>query len=408
MFAALEFKTMLFMSGVLAAALSLLLLAIHQHTTVLKGLKHWVCANFLISFAIIIFIQSDTELQIRSLFGGLLMVTGLGMYYVAIRIFEPHPIKLPLLLKALGFLIVCNLIISFYSENEYASVVFNTALCIVITLTSAIYLLRQSRHKRNGQNQFTGICFLVFTGLTIYRFYVLASDTLEPVEHLTSWDLNEFTFLACMLSVLAINFGFIAMVNQRLAELLEYSAGHDWLTGTMNRKKLEQTAEMMAVKMVKSKRSQAMLLMDLDKFKLINDTYGHLFGDTVIKAFSEVVKDNVREVDLIGRYGGEEFCVLMPDSSEDEALILAERIRRKFQATPIIFNDKQVKCTVSIGVCDSSIVDGSFKDMFSAADQSLYAAKNSGRNKIVAYSRLAFIKLAHKRSLSQNRLIKPE
>jgi diguanylate cyclase (GGDEF)-like protein len=98
----------------------------------------------------------------------------------------------------------------------------------------------------------------------------------------------------------------------------------------------------------------------------------------------------------------------MPDSSEDEALILAERIRRKFQATPIIFNDKQVKCTVSIGVCDSSIIDGSFKDMFSAADQSLYAAKNSGRNKVVAYSRLAFTKFAHKRQLSQNRLIKPD
>jgi diguanylate cyclase (GGDEF)-like protein len=408
MFAALEFKKMLFMSGILAVALSLLLLAIHQHATILKGLKHWVCANFLIGFAVIIFIQSDIALETRSLVGGLLIVSGLAMYYVAIRIFELYPIKLAWIQKAMGFLVVSNLLISFYSNNEYVSVVFNTALCMVLTLTSAIYLLRYSHHKRNGQNQFTGICFLVFTGLTIYRFHVLASDTLQPVEHLTSWNLNELTFLACMLSVLAINFGFIAMVNQRLAELLEYSAGHDWLTGTMNRKKLEQTAETMAAKMVKSKRSQAMLLMDLDKFKLINDTYGHLFGDTVIKAFSEVVKDNVREVDLIGRYGGEEFCVLMPDSSEDEALILAERIRRKFQATPIIFNDKQVKCTVSIGVCDSSIVDGSFKDMFSAADQSLYAAKNSGRNKVFAYSRLAFTKFAHKRSLTQNRLIKPE
>ena len=397
MFAALEFKTMLFMSGLLAVALSLLLLAIHQHAAILKGLKHWVCANFLIGISVIIFIQSDIALEVRALVGGLLMVSGLAMYYVAIRIFELYPIKLQWLQKALGFLVVSNLLISFYSSNEYVSVVFNTTTCAVITLICAIYLLKYSRHKHNGQNQFTGICFLAFTGLTIYRLYILASDTVEPVEALTSWNLNELTFLACMLSVLAINFGFIAMVNQRLAELLEYSAAHDWLTGTMNRKKLEQSADAMNAKMAKSKRPQAMLLMDLDKFKSINDTYGHLFGDTVIKAFSEVVKDNAREVDLIGRYGGEEFCVLMPDSSEAEALILAERIRRKFEATPIIFNNREIKCTVSIGACDSSTVDGSFKNMFSAADQSLYAAKNSGRNKVVAYSRLAFTKYAQKR-----------
>ena len=97
------------------------------------------------------------------------------------------------------------------------------------------------------------------------------------------------------------------------------------------------------------------------------------------------------EIDLIGRYGGEEFCVLMPNSTESEALILAERIRQKYEVTPINFNDAHIKCTVSIAVCDSNKVGIYFKNMFSASDQSLYAAKNSGRNQVVLFSGLNLI-----------------
>lgn len=388
MFAALEFKTMLFMSGLLAVALSILLLAIHQRSAMLKGLKYWVYANLLISFAIISFIQQDYSLETRAFLGGLLMVSGLFMYLVSIRIFELHPLNLKLIKRAMAALVFSNLLISLFSNNVYVSVVFNTALCMLLSLASAIYLLHYSRYKHHGEHQFTGLCFIVFTGFTSYRFYVLALDSVNPVEHLTAWNLNELTFLACMLSVLAINFGFIAMVNEKLVELLEQSTKLDWLTGILNRKNLEKNAEIMAAQTLKFKQSHAMLLMDLDKFKSINDTYGHLFGDQVIQVFADLIKDNVREIDLIGRYGGEEFCVLMPNSTESEALILAERIRQKYEATPILYNGEAFKFTVSIGVCDSNKAGMYFKNMFSAADQSLYVAKSSGRNQVAIFSRL--------------------
>ena len=391
MFAALEFKTMLFMSGLLAAALSLLLLVIHQRSAMLKGLKHWVYANLLIGFAIFSFIQDSFSFETRALIGGLLMVSGLFLYLVSIRIFDLYPLNLQFIKRATGALVLSNFLITFFSNNEYVSVVFNTALCVVLSLTSAIYLFKYSRHKQYNEYKFTALCFIIFTGFTAYRFYMLTLDSADPVNYLTAWRLNEVTFLACMLSVLAINFGFIAMVNERLVELLEHSAGYDWLTGTMNRKNLEKNADIMASKTLKSKQSHAMLLMDLDHFKSINDTYGHLSGDQVIRLFADLLKDNVREIDLIGRYGGEEFCVLMPNSTESEALILAERIRQKYEVTPIHFNDAHIKCTVSIGVCDSNKAGIYFKNMFSAADQSLYAAKNSGRNQVVLFSDLNLV-----------------
>lgn len=388
MFAALDFKTMLFMSGVLAVALSLLLLAIHQRDNMLKGLKHWVFANFLLGFSIITFIQSGISVEVRALIGGLFIVYGLAMYFISIRIFELYPLKTQLIRNALISLVIANLLITFFSKNEYISILFNTSLCIAISVICAHYLLKRSRHKHYREYIFTGICFVIFAGLTFFRLYILAANNIQPVDHLTQWNLNKITFLLCMLSLLAINFGFIAMVNERMAELLEHAAGHDWLTNTLTRGHLEKSAEAQTLRTIKLKQSQAMLLMDLDNFKSINDTYGHLFGDTVLQAFADLIKDNAREIDLIGRYGGEEFCILMPNSTEAEALLLAERIRHKFESSPIALNGEPISCTVSIGLCDSNSIKANFNTMFSAADESLYAAKNAGRNTIVAYSSL--------------------
>ncbi len=388
MLASLEFKTLLFMSGLLAVALSLLLLAIHSRTAVISGLKHWVCANLCIGAAIIVFILQNISIPIRALIGGLFMVCGLALYFISIRIFEQRPLSKKIIQHCLLALIVSNIVVTLLSSNEYISVIFNTALCVAITFACALHLLCYSRYKRSLEYRFTGTFFLIFTGLTLYRLYVLDTNTAAPVVHLNEWTLNEITFLACMVSVLAINFGFILMVNQRLIELLAQTAGLDWLTGVMNRRNLEQVAEKLTQKSLKSKKSQAMLLMDLDNFKNINDTYGHLFGDQVIQSFAKLAKSNMREIDLLGRYGGEEFCIVMPITNEQEALLVAERIRHRFESLPISFNETPVYCTVSVGVCDSSQAGKDFKSMFSAADQALYAAKNAGRNKVILYSNL--------------------
>ncbi len=388
MFAWLEFRTMLFMAGLLAVALSILLLTINSRAAMLNGLKEWVYANLLIGGAIITFTQVLVPLNIRAFIGGFLVVSGLGLYFISIRIFDQRPIARQYIQSAFIVFILIKILIAALSKNEYASVVFNTAICMILTAVTALYLLIYSNQKRSPEYRFTGAFFVIFTGITLWRFYVLSGDTVSPVTHLTEWTLNEVTFLGCMLSVLAINFGFIAMVNARLAELLAYTAGHDWLTGVMNRGNLEKGAELLTLKTIKSKQTQAMLLMDLDEFKTINDTYGHLFGDEVIQMFAQLAKNNMRDIDLLGRYGGEEFCILMPNASEKEALMLAERIRQKYENMPILLNGQSVKCTVSAGVCDSSQLGSDFKSMFSAADKALYAAKKSGRNKVVLYSSL--------------------
>ena len=389
MFESLDYRTMLFMSGLLAVALSVLLVTINVRIATLHGLVYWVCANLLIGTAVIIFIFDMIPLNIRAFVGGLCIVFGLALYSVAIIVFDRLHIAPDIIKKTLFAIVIINIAIILFSSNEYISIVFNTALCVVFSMMSAVLLIKPYKsQKKSIEHRITGMLFMVFAALTLYRLSIVSLDQVSPVKHLTEWTQNEITFLACMLSVLAINFGFIAMVNVRLAEQLTHAAGHDWLTGVMNRGRLEQTSEIVRANSIRLGQTQSMLLMDLDGFKVINDTYGHLAGDRVLKVFAELVAGSIRGIDILGRYGGEEFCVLMPNTSEAQAAVLAERIREKYETTPIFLDGERVQCTVSIGVCDSNYVGNDFNNMFEAADKALYIAKNAGKNRVTLSSHL--------------------
>ena len=382
----LDYRTMLFMSGFLAVMLSVLLLAINRRTATLNGLTSWVYANIFIGIAVIIFILDTIPVNIRALIGGVCMVSGASFYFLAIITLEQTVLFKKTTQCFFALLIIINLGIWYFSSNEYISVLFNTALCASLSCATAILLLIYSSYRKSFEHRFTGLLFLAFAGLTLYRLYFATVGRDSPIEYLTKWSQNEATFLACMLTLLAINFGYIAMVYEKVAEQLGHAAGHDWLTGAMNRGNLEKNSDIIKAISMRAKQQQAMLLMDLDRFKRINDNYGHLFGDKVICAFVHVAKEAMRQSDVIGRYGGEEFCILMPNTNEQEAMLLAERIRYKFEKHPLAFHDKAIYSTVSIGVCDSKQVGREFNGMFAAADQSLYAAKLGGRNKVITYS----------------------
>ena len=387
MFESLDYRTMLFMTGLLAVALSFLLLTISARIASLNGLICWVSANLFIGVGILIFIFEMIPLNIRALAGGLCIVFGLGLYFVAIKAFEQFKLAPDIIKKILSAIVLINLAVTLFSSNEYLSIMLNTALCVVLSIMSAVILLKKHKaQKKLIEHLFTGLFFCIFASLTFYRLFIFSLNQVNPIQHLSEWTQNEITFLACMLTVLAINFGFIGMVNVRLAEQLTHAAGHDWLTGVMNRGRLEQTAELIKNSSIRFGQTQAMLLMDLDRFKTINDTYGHLFGDRVINIFAELVSKSIRNVDILGRYGGEEFCILMPNTNEKEAFIMAQRIREKYEATHIFIKNTQIQCTVSIGVCDSSYVGNDFRKMFDAADKALYTAKSAGRNKVVVFS----------------------
>ena len=125
-----------------------------------------------------------------------------------------------------------------------------------------------------------------------------------------------------------------------------------------------------------------MFLADLDRFKSINDTYGHALGDRVLRLFGEVAQANLRSSDLVGRLGGEEFAMLLADANGDNAYLVAERIRSAFETAAMTIDDQPVEATISIGVAVIQHPTQDLATLLEQADQALYRAKNGGRNRV--------------------------
>jgi diguanylate cyclase (GGDEF)-like protein len=165
---------------------------------------------------------------------------------------------------------------------------------------------------------------------------------------------------------------------------LEEAAYTDSLTGLYNRRHFMELAAMQFDRAKRSNAACHVMMMDLDFFKNVNDTYGHLAGDAVLRNVSACIREIVRSYDLIARYGGEEFVVMISDSDGETALRLAERIRIYVESTSCQYEEHTLAITFSIGV--ASCADAaSFEELLRHADEAMYRAKANGRNRVVAY-----------------------
>lgn len=165
---------------------------------------------------------------------------------------------------------------------------------------------------------------------------------------------------------------------------LEEIASRDGLTGVLNRRALEERLTEVYSYYRRRGPPLTVALMDLDHFKAVNDTYGHQAGDAVLKTVAERIRLVIREYDSIGRYGGEEFMVLLPDTPVCAACSIAERIRRSIGEVPVSFEGRDIPVTVSIGIAVvHQPYDGPISEIVAVADQGLYRAKSQGRNQVV-------------------------
>ncbi|MDD5479076.1 diguanylate cyclase [Rhodoferax sp.] len=177
-------------------------------------------------------------------------------------------------------------------------------------------------------------------------------------------------------------------LRQRNAELAQQKAEfeqlsqHDGLTGLLNRRAFTQQAQLLWQRAARDGSTLAAVMLDLDFFKRINDQFGHPAGDAVIIHMAQIIRTSVRETDLAARVGGEEFMLALPNSSTDNAVLVAEKIRHQLTQAPLVLPDgQQVSMTVSAGVvaCQPDQT-ANFEALYSAADRALYQAKQSGRN----------------------------
>lgn len=171
----------------------------------------------------------------------------------------------------------------------------------------------------------------------------------------------------------------VESLNQRLETISRI----DGLTGLFNRRYWQERFDREFKLSKRTKSCNSLLMLDIDHFKAVNDTYGHQAGDEVIKALAEIITKATRETDVAGRYGGEEFVILLPDTPAENAMTVAQRIRKTLKDKVVAYEGTQISCSCSIGVAELIPAYSRSNMWIEAADQALYQAKNKGRDCVV-------------------------
>jgi diguanylate cyclase (GGDEF)-like protein len=181
--------------------------------------------------------------------------------------------------------------------------------------------------------------------------------------------------------------GLLTNTAWRPVVALEGHANTDALTGIYNRRFLQARAEELIDKAVKHERPLSLAFLDLDRFKLVNDTHGHDVGDEVLKVFVDRIKNQLRSIDLFARFGGEEFVVMLPNLDEIEAAQAIDNIRKVIHQ-PYQIDDLSININFSAGVATLSSEKNSYAALLKSADRALYKAKENGRDQVVAVSEI--------------------
>jgi diguanylate cyclase (GGDEF)-like protein len=179
----------------------------------------------------------------------------------------------------------------------------------------------------------------------------------------------------------------VIMLRAKRATILSSFMTKDSLTGLLNHTNILQRLDIEIARAQRSNETLSFIMLDLDHFKLINDNYGHPIGDKVIRKISSLLMSSFRKTDFIGRYGGEEFAIILPNTNQDNALVVCEKLRIKFSELKFNVGEHEFNATISAGIASYP----NLKDpnsLLTAADQALYVAKHNGRNQVVEFSKM--------------------
>ncbi len=294
-----------------------------------------------------------------------------------------------------GYLLpICLLAVAGFFTYIHDSAAIRTliiSLFMTFFVMWASYLLLRKADRRTRILYWSVAAFLsIWAAIVVIRalLWGLAPATFTIFS--TSF-VNVGFFLATIIHDVGITIFFLVLNSHRLwmeleeAQLeLEQLATTDTLTGAMNRRKFFADGENEIRRAARMGSPLVLAMLDLDHFKDINDRHGHAAGDGVLKHVTDLCRKNLRQIDLIGRIGGEEFVIIMPGTAMSGGMIMAERLRQMIAATPLKWEGVPIAITASIGVAEYSPADLDVEQLLQRADTAMYQAKSAGRNRVAA------------------------
>ncbi|MCI2261543.1 GGDEF domain-containing protein [Xanthomonas indica] len=300
---------------------------------------------------------------------------------VAVNAYLQRPLLQWTLLVPVALLCALELYSLHYTGLDHRiMVIFGGLVRGMLTVATAVVLWRHADSTVRAAARFTAVFHFLWAGMVGLR---VAWWAFHPDVD-TSYDpTTNFGLLSRIVLTASITPGFLWMLTREMNAELTRHASQDPLTGVTNRRVMWERGEAATLDAARRHASIAVLMIDVDHFKAINDRFGHAVGDQVLVAIAQTLTQQIRLPDLLARIGGEEFMVLVPQADEAGVRDLAERLRRRIEQQQIgAAQEAPLACTVSIGYCLSPGAQASWQALVLAADQSLYAAKRAGRNRI--------------------------
>lgn len=238
-------------------------------------------------------------------------------------------------------------------------------------LTSPSY---KGTYEKSGQTIYLNSRFV-----PEFDWYLIVEQTEDQVENNIQKTLLFNLFISLFISVIILFLAYLTIGGYQ--KKLEQMASTDELTGAASRQVFNLICEQSFNVSKRRKESLSAILFDLDKFKKINDEYGHQAGDYVLKIFANTVREEIRDSDILCRWGGDEFFLILSDCNIGQAELIAKKIREKLEKTPIPYNGQKIELTTSMGVTEMGLEDD-MESFFKRIDEALYEAKEKGRNNI--------------------------
>ena len=353
------------------------------------------------ALAMLTYAAADILVGLRDLIGltaSVLLANGMGaaslaLMFVAVRRSQGHRLMghwwvlLPTLLLPLALLPLMD---------DYRTRILLVTLTFAAQSAAVLWALRDRPHPRHGRGRYILLSSFAFLELTLLLRF--ASVSLGWVEVSSLTDGNRWQalmFFASSCAVMSIALGFVYMEFERIEQQSLTLAMKDMLTGLSNRRAISEELQVAVARAQRHGQCLSVLLLDIDHFKRVNDSFGHQAGDAVLRAVAQVLQSRLRGQDRLGRFGGEEFLLVLPDTTLDGALILAEALRAAVATDPMMWGAHSIALTVSVGVRAGAITGIDTPDsLVAAADAAMYRAKQGGRNRIEVIAPISIVPAA--------------
>ena len=381
-----DVRTALFLGAFLTLLIGVLLFAVRRYfaAALQPSLRWWILGTLAHPLGfLLIGLRSQIPDWLSTVASNTLIALAFAAFAISLRVFNGSPQRRARLYALVGATLLLAAWYT-YADRDEALRIGTVSMLYALLLGSSARSIYRRGQVPTVIAHITGTMFLLGTAVMAWRGMVyMFVPAAIPASAFVATPLQIAAYAAGGLLPVVSTIGFLLMCTEFNQQELARAASLDYLTGICNRRAIEDLASRSIAAARRHGVPMAMMIIDVDHFKRINDEFGHQAGDAALIETVTRIRDSLRSEDLVGRLGGEEFVAVMPSTDAASALAAAERMRCAFAEKAMHIGERELLITVSIGVAVLDAQDQAYSQLLRRSDRAMYAAKTAGRNKVM-------------------------